>query len=92
MDATDALTILDLNLHVAVLAPGRVPRVLEEPVLFASALLFTPSCNQNSVVEVVTTRAIVKDTVPVELELHVVGVNADSKGLVSECRLHLSDI
>jgi len=55
-------------------------------------MVCAPASNKHSVVEVSAAPSIVKYTVPVELELHIVGVNADGQGLLSQCCLHLINI
>ena len=51
-----------------------------------------PASDEHGVVEISATAFVVEDTIPVELELHVVGVDADGQGLLGQCCLHLIDI
>ena len=55
-------------------------------------MISSPASDQHCVVEISAAPSVVEDTVPVELELHVVGVDADGQGLLGQRCLHLVDI
>lgn len=55
-------------------------------------MISAPASDEHCVVEISAAPSVVEDTVPVELELHVVGVDADGQGLLGQCCLHLVDI
>ena len=92
MNATDTFAILDCDLHVALVAPGGVPRVFQEPVVLLGVVVLPPASDENSVVQISAAHLVVEHTVPVELELHVVGIDADRQRLFRESRFHLSDV
>jgi len=90
LDTADALAVNDGKLDVALVSPGGVPGVLDEPVVLA--VLGAPSDGEDGVVEVGSALGGVEDTAGVGLEDHFVGLNGDSEGLGVEGRLHLGDV
>ena len=75
------------ELDVALVAPGGVPGVLDEPVVLA--VLSTVADSEDGVVEVGAALAGGKDTGLVGLEDHLVGLNGDGEGTLLKSSLHL---
>eukprot|EP01137_Pigoraptor_chileana_P014279 Opistho-2@68712 len=78
-----ALALSTDNAVVSLLAPGRAPRVLDDPVLLAGLCVGTIADNEDTVVKVLGVaedRPGVSDTAKVEL--HGAGVDADRNGAI----------
>ena len=90
LDTADTVTVNDGKLDVALVTPGGVPRVLNEPVVLAR--LAAPSDGEDGVVKSGTALGAVKDTALISLEDVLVGFDGDSKGLLGEGSLHLADV
>ena len=93
LDATDALVVTrDANLDVALVSPGRAPRVLDEPVLQATCLVSAVANSEHTMVQCHTAQRVVEDTRLVSLEARLVRFNGDGEGLLGEGSLHHGDV
>ena len=90
LDTADTVTVNDGKLDVALVTPGGVPRVLNEPVVLAS--LAAPSDCEDGVVKAGTALGAIEDTALVSLEDVLVSLDGDSKRLFGEGSLHLADV
>mmetsp|Transcript_6621 Transcript_6621/g.9000 ORF Transcript_6621/g.9000 Transcript_6621/m.9000 type:complete len:322 (+) Transcript_6621:157-1122(+) len=88
LDTADAVTFDDSELDVALVTPGGVPGVLDEPVVLA--VLGAVADGEDGVIELGAALGGVEDTGLVGLEDHLVSLNGDSEGLLLEGGLHLS--
>jgi len=76
LDTTDTSSVLDTDLNVSAVSPGRTPRVLDEVVVLA--VLSSPSNSKDTVIEVGSTSRAGKNTSLVHLEGSL--VSFDSNG------------
>ena len=90
LDTADTITIDDSELDVALVAPGGVPGVLNEPVF--RSVLGAPADGEHGVVKSGAALGAVEDTALVGLEDVLVGLDGDGKGLRGEGSLHLGDV
>mmetsp|Transcript_228 Transcript_228/g.341 ORF Transcript_228/g.341 Transcript_228/m.341 type:complete len:336 (+) Transcript_228:102-1109(+) len=90
LDTADAVTFDDSELDVALVTPGGVPGVLDEPVVLA--VLGAVADGEDGVIELGAALGGVEDTGPVGLEDHLVGLDEDGKGLLGESGLHLGGV
>ena len=90
LDAADTLAVDDGHLDVALVTPGGVPGVLDEPVFLA--VLGAVADSEDSVVEAGSAQFGVQDTGLIHSEDVRVGVNGNSEGLSGESGLHLCDV
>lgn len=87
---TSPLAVDVANDHdVAVEAPRRAPRVLDEPKVLVGRLVVAIAGQQDTVVQVDTARGIVEHTARVELEDRLVGLDGDGNRLLGVGNLQL---
>ena len=91
LDAANTLSINDLDLHVALLAPGGSPGVLEDPVWSASRVSAVTG-DEDGVIELGSAFSRVEDTAGVVLEDHLVSFDGDRDWLLGDGGLHLFDV
>ena len=90
LDAADTLTRRNQELDVALITPGGVPGVFDDPVILV--ILSAVADGEDGMVEGVAAIAVVEDTSHVALEWYTACINGDRKGLHVESGLHLVDI
>ena len=90
LDTANACTIDDSELNVALVTPGDVPGVLDEPVVLAA--LGTVTDSEDGMIERRTAGGGVEDTGLVSLEDSVVSLEEDRDGLDGEGGLELGDV
>ena len=90
LDTADTIAIDDSELDVALVTPGGVPGVLNEPVFLA--VLSAPADGEDGVVKSGAAVGAVEDTTLVGLEDVLVGLDGDGKRLFGESGLHLADV
>ena len=88
LDAADTGTVDDGELDVALVTPGGVPGVLDEPVVLT--VLSAVADGEDGVVEAGAATGGVEDTRLVGLEDELVSLDRDGKGLLGESGLHLA--
>ena len=89
LDTADTLTVSDGELDVALVTPGGVPRVLDEPVVKTGGLIGAIADSEDGVIESSAAVGGVEDTGGVGLEDHLVGLDGDSERLLLKGGLHL---
>jgi len=89
LDTADTLTIDDGELDVALVTPGGVPGVLDEPVVLT--VLSAVADGEDGVIEAGATLGGAHDAGLVGLEDQLVGLNGDGKRLLVETGAHLAD-
>ena len=92
LDTADTIAIDDSELDVALVTPGGVPGVLNEPVVQAGGGVSAPADGEDGVVKIGAALGAVEDTTAVGLEDVLVGLDGDGKGLGGEGGLHLADV
>ena len=90
LDAADTLTRGNQELDVALITPGGVPGVFDDPVILV--ILIAVADGEDGMVEGVAAIAVVEDTSHVALEWYTACINGDRKGLHVESGLHLVDV
>lgn len=90
LDTADTLAVDDGELDVALVAPGGVPGVLNEPVFLT--VLGAPADGEHGVVKSGAALGAVEDTALVGLEDVLVGLDGDGERLLGEGGLHLGDV
>jgi hypothetical protein len=89
LDTADTVSIDDGELDVALVTPGGVPGVLDEPVVLTG--LSAVADSEDGVIEGGTALGGVEDTGLVGLPDHLVGLDEDGDGGDGESGLHLGD-
>ena len=92
LDSANASTIDDGELDVALITPGGVPRVLDEPVFFARGGVVAIANNKDSMIHGGATGSGVKDSRSVWLEDILVSLKRDCERLLLDSCLHLGDV
>jgi len=77
LDTADAFAFHTSNLDVALVTPGGVPGVLDEPVVKAACFVGAIAGNQHAVIKIGAARGAVKDTACVRLEDTLVSLDSD---------------
>ena len=90
LDTADTVSVNDSELDVALVTPGGVPGVLDEPVVLTG--LSAPADGEDGVVKRGTAFGAVQDARLIRLEDVLVGLNGDGKGLGGKGGLHLGDV
>ena len=89
LDSADTVTVDDGELDVALVSPGGVPGVLDEPVVLTG--LSAVADSEDGVIERGAALGGVEDTSLVGLPDHLVGLDEDGDGGDGESGLHLGD-
>ena len=92
LDTADTVAIDDGELDVALVTPGGVPGVLNQPVVQSGSGVVTPADSEDGVIESGSAFSGVEDTAGVGLEHVLVGLNGDGKRLGGKGGLHLVDV
>ena len=89
LDTAGTLGVIHGELDVALVTPGGVPGVLDEPVVETGGGIGAISDGEDGVIEVGSAGGVREDTGRVELEDQFVGLDGDGKWLLGESGLHL---
>jgi len=77
LDTADAFAFHSSNLDVALVTPGGVPGVLDEPVVKAACFVVAIADEQHAVIKIGAAFGAVKDTACVRLEDILVSLDSD---------------
>ena len=90
LDTADAFSVDLGDSHVALLTPGRSPRVSHDPVLLVAVV--SVSDDTDGVIESGTTSRVVEDTRSVGREYASVSFDEDRDRLLGDSSLHGTDV